>query len=219
MTLGLLAMKEGMTRIFTDAGEPVPVTVLRMGPCVVTQVKTRAKEGYAAVQLGFDTIERIDRLPKPRRTKPYRYLQEFRTEAVEGFQVGQVLTVEVFQKGDRVNVQGITKGHGFQGVIKRHGKQGGPAAHGSHFHRTTGSIGMRTWPGRVLKNMKLPGQMGVDRRTTRNLEVVGIDPELHLLFVRGAVPGARNQLVRVGNRAPAFVERFTKSPPAAESAS
>lgn len=207
MRFGFLAKKEGMTRLYTASGEPVPVTVLRAGPCVVTQCKTTARDGYDAIQVGFEELK-VERLIRPRRKKPYRHLREFRTAHAESFAVGQVLTVEGFQKGDIVHVQGMTKGHGFQGVIKRHGKHGGPGAHGSHFHRTTGSIGMRTWPGRVLKNMKLPGHMGDDVRTVRNLQVVDIDPELHLLFVRGAVPGARNRLVRVVGADAGFDARF-----------
>lgn len=209
MRFGFLAKKEGMTQWYTESGEPVSVTVLRAGPCVVTQRKTKAQDGYDAIQVGFEELK-AERLIKPRRTKPYRHLREFRTAHAESFAVGQVLTVGGFHKGDVVHVQGVTKGHGFQGVIKRHGKHGGPGAHGSHFHRTTGSIGMRTWPGRVLKNMKLPGHMGDDVRTIRNLKVVDIDPELHLLFVRGSVPGARNQLVRVMSAVHDFDARFLK---------
>ena len=207
MGFGFLAKKEGMTQLFRDNGEPVSVTVLRAGPCVVTQRKTKDANGYNAIQLGFEELK-AERVAKPRRNKSYRYLREARTELAEQFAVGQVLTVVGFQKGEFVHVQGVTKGRGFQGVMKRHGKHGGPGAHGSHFHRTTGSIGMRTWPGRVLKNTRLPGHMGDVTRTIRNLEVVDMDPGLHLLFVRGAVPGARNQLVRVVSTAPDFAKRF-----------
>lgn len=209
MAFSFLAKKEGMTQVYSDKGEPVSVTVLRAGPCVVTQCKTKKRDGYDAVQLGFED-RKPEKLPKAERSKPYRTLREFRTALSADFQVGQVLTVAGFQKGDYVNVQGVTKGRGFQGVIKRHGKHGGPAAHGSHFHRTTGSIGMRTWPGRVLKNMKLPGHMGDVVQTIRNLLVVDVDPELHLLFVRGSVPGARNQLVRIVGRGKNFDARFVK---------
>ncbi|MBI4367309.1 MAG: 50S ribosomal protein L3, partial [Deltaproteobacteria bacterium] len=205
-----LAKKEGMTQVYMDSGMPVSVTVLRAGPCVVTQRKTKATDGYDAIQVGLEAVK-PERLVKPRRGKPYRYLREFRIPNADAFTVGQVLPVTVFQKGERVDVQGVTKGRGFQGVIKRHGKHGGPGAHGSHFHRTTGSIGMRTWPGRVLKNMKLPGQMGNVVRTIRNLQIVDVDPELHLLFVRGAVPGAPGQLVRVVCKVKGFEQRFTKA--------
>jgi large subunit ribosomal protein L3 len=127
----------------------------------------------------------------------YKHLREFKAAGSETFQEGQVLTVEQFAKGDKVAVQGTVKGRGTQGVIKRCGKSGGPAAHGSHFHRTTGSIGMRTWPGRVLKNTGMPGHMGDVTRTVRKLEIVAIDAAKHLLFVKGAVPGGKNALLFV----------------------
>lgn len=192
-----------MTQFFGSDGELIGVTAVELGPCVVTQRKTKERDGYDAVQLGFLTAK------EQRVTKPlkghfkkaakglFRYTREFRLDADENLDVGQTLTANVFEPGDMVHVSGITKGRGFQGVIKRHGKHGGPASHGSDFHRQTGSIGMRTSPHRVPKNMKMPGQMGVDRVTTKNVEVVAVHQEAHIVFIRGAVPGPRDGLVEV----------------------
>lgn len=210
-----------MTTLIDDKGLSVPVTVLLAGPCTVVDVKTAATHGYQAVQLGFE----LDAKPRcvakaelghfAKRQLPFhRELQEFRCDNAEQFTVGQQLTVDGFKKGEKVDVRGCTKGRGFQGVIKRWHKAGGPAAHGSHFHRSTGSIGQRTWPGRVFKNMKMPGQMGADDRTICGLEIVAVDPAMNLLFVQGSVPGARNGLVRVTCRASDFQNRFAK--PASE---
>lgn len=218
MVLGLLGRKKGMTTLLDEAGQPVPVTVLLAGPCTVIDVRTAATHGYSAVQLGFEP----DAKPKAskaqvghcaeRKLPFHSELQEFRCEQAEQFTVGQQLTVGAFKKGEKVDVRGCTKGRGFQGVIKRWGKAGGPGAHGSHFHRSTGSIGQRTWPGRVFKNMKMPGQMGAVDRTIRGLQVVGVDSSTNLLFVQGAVPGARNGLVRVTCPSPDFASRFQQTP-------
>ncbi len=200
---GILGKKLGMTQIFSDAGDVVPVTVVQAGPCVVIQRKTLAKEGYESIQVGFEELpERKASKPykvhfTKKNQKPFRFLREFRIPADGAFEVGQVLTVETFKIGDRVKVTGVSKGKGFQGVIKRHGKAGGPASHGSRFHRTTGSIGQRTSPGEVFKNMKLPGHLGSERVTVRNLEVVQVRPQENLLFVRGAVPGGKNNLIMI----------------------
>ena len=201
---GLLGKKLGMTQVFDEAGEVVPVTVIQAGPCVVVQKKAVPKEGYDAIQIGFEEISerREKKLTKPylghfkkKNVKPFRFLREFRIAKDAAYEVGQVLTVEGFQVGDLVKVTGISKGKGFQGVIKRHGKAGGPATHGSRFHRTTGSIGQRTSPGEVFKNMKLPGHMGDERVTVSNLKVVQVRPQENLLLVLGAIPGAKNNLV------------------------
>ena len=197
----LLGKKLGMTQIFDDAGDVVPVTVVQAGPCVVVQKKTKEHDGYDAIQVGFE--ERTEkRLPKAlkkhfskRNVKPFRFLKEFRILPEVKFEEGQVLTVESFKTGDFVKVTGTSKGKGFAGVIKRHGKAGGPASHGSRFHRTTGSIGQRTSPGEVFKNMKLPGHMGDKTVTVKNLKVVGVQPAENLLFLRGAVPGANHQMI------------------------
>lgn len=201
--LGLMGTKLGMAQLFGEEGEQIPVTVVRVGPCTVTQKKTVEKEGYDALQLGFGrAVPR--RMAKARRghlekrgLPLFVHLREFRTERVGDFEVGQELVVSGFQPGDVVQVAGVSKGRGFQGVIKRHGKHGGPASHGSDFHRRPGSIGMRTWPGHVLKNMKLPGHMGCVRVTTKNLRVVAVRSEDDALLIRGAIPGARGGLVIV----------------------
>lgn len=217
MPLGLMGHKKGMTQIFGKSGELIPVTVLELGPCTVVQKKEKSRDGYDAVQLGFKKMTKARRVNKPtrgffskRKLDPFAWLKEFRVENPSLFEDASVLKAEIFQAGDRVDVEGITKGRGFQGVIKRHGKHGGPDAHGSDFHRRPGSIGMRTWPGRVLKNMRLPGRMGSRQVLTRNLEVVSVVPGENLILVQGAVPGARNGRVILYNRAKDFETRFAK---------
>lgn len=200
---GLIGKKEGMTQFFGANGDHIPVTVIRVGPCTVVQKKTAESDGYDALQLGYGPAKK-GRMPKPRRChfekrnlQLFAHLCEFRTEKAGEFAVGDELCVAGFKEGDKVHVAGITKGRGFQGVIKRHGKHGGPASHGSDFHRRPGSIGMRTWPARVLKNTRLPGHMGTDRVTVRNLTVVAVRPEDDVLLVKGAIPGAGGGLVVV----------------------
>ncbi len=210
--LGLIGKKMGMAQIFGEDGSQIPVTVVVAGPCAVVQKKTKETDGYNAVQLGFEKANprRLSKAVRMHQEKkglePFVHLREFRTDA--GLEVGQLLTVGTFKVGDTVDVVGTTKGRGFQGVIKRHGKHGGPASHGSDFHRRTGSIGMRTWPGRVFKNTRLPGHMGVDRVTIKNLEVVGVRPDDNALLIKGAVPGARNGLITVINRTKDFEKRL-----------
>lgn len=205
-----------MTQIFDETGAALPVTVVEAGPCTVVQTKNEKTDGYGAIQLGFETAKghRLNKSQKghfeKKKTALFRRLKEFRFAGVENFATGQVLTVAGFQTGDVVEILGVTKGRGFQGVIKRHGKQGGPDAHGSDFHRRPGSIGMRTWPGRVLKNMRLPGRMGGDWVKTKNLKIVGVNPQENLLLVHGAVPGSREGLVVIYNRQKDFAERFKK---------
>jgi large subunit ribosomal protein L3 len=204
---GLIGRKLGMTRVFAEDGTSVPVTAIEAGPCPVVQVKTRERDGYVAVQLGFERR-------KPRRTtKPLaghaakaglevapRVLREFRWGA-EGeappLEPGQVVTVEIFRPGERVKVTGTTKGRGFQGVVKRHGFAGQPGSHGQPSIRVPGSVGPGTDPSRVIKGRRMAGHMGAVRCTVRNLEVVRVDPERNLLLVKGAVPGPRNGLVLV----------------------
>lgn len=189
---GIVGKKLGMTQIFDEEGHVVPVTVVKAGPCKIQLKKSLERDGYNAIQLDFEG----------------KALREFSVSDAGPLQVGQVLTVGVFQVKDRVNVVGISKGRGFQGVIKRHGKAGGPASHGSRFHRTTGSIGQRTSPGEVFKNMKLPGHMGDERVTVRNLEIVGVRPSDDVLLIKGAVPGAKNGLLLIKNRMPGFEGRL-----------
>jgi large subunit ribosomal protein L3 len=195
-----------MTQVFDEAGDIVPVTVIQAGPCVVVQKKVADRDGYDAIQVGFGEVseKKAPKRGKPLLghfkkggVKPFRHLREFPIGKGDAFEVGQVLTVGVFQPGDRIKVTGISKGKGFQGVIKRHGKAGGPASHGSRFHRTTGSIGQRTSPGEVFKNMKLPGHLGDEKVTAKNLKIVQVRSEDNILLVRGAVPGAKNNLVLI----------------------
>ncbi len=202
MAKGILGRKVGMTQIFNEAGQAVPVTVIEAGPCVVVQVKTPQRDGYSAVQIGFG--EKRERLfNKPLRghfakagVRPLRYLRELRVEDPQAYQVGQEIKVDIFAKGERVDVTGTSKGRGFAGGIKRHGFKRGPMAHGSKYHRRPGSLAAKG-PARVFKGRKLPGHYGVERVTVQNLEVVAVDPEHNLLAVKGAVPGPRGGLLLV----------------------
>jgi large subunit ribosomal protein L3 len=201
---GLIGKKIGMTRVFTEEGVAVPVTVVEAGPCPVVQVKTPESDGYDAIQLGFGSR-------KPKRAKKARLghvakagletapaiLREFPPDSGEVYQLGQELTVELFETGDSVKVTGTTKGRGFQGGVKRHGFSGRPATHGHPMSRTPGSMGPGTDPSRVIKGKKLPGQMGNVRKTIRNIEVVKVDPERNLLFLKGGLPGSRNSYVLI----------------------
>jgi large subunit ribosomal protein L3 len=199
MTNGLLGQKLGMTQVFLEGGRAVPVTVIEAGPCRVSQVKTTERDGYAAVQLAFRE------LPERKAAKPskghfakaslpvFRYVREFLPMGEA--QVGATVKVDMFSKGELVDVTGISKGKGFQGVMKRHHFHGGPGSHGSMFHRAPGSIGSSSSPSRVWKNMRMAGHMGNVRVTTQGLQIVEVRPEEHLIFVRGAVPGARGSLV------------------------
>jgi len=200
---GLIGKKIGMTRIFDDTGNHVPVTVLRAGPCVVLQVRDEATDGYRAVQLGYlEEGLKPERINKPMRghlakagSAAVRVIREFAVEEDEEVGLGDRVTVESFSDVDKVDVTGTSKGRGFQGVIKRYGFKGGKATHGSMFHRAPGAVGQAAWPSRVFKGKRLPGQMGNARVTTEGLEVVRVDAEQHLLMVKGSVPGARNSYV------------------------
>jgi large subunit ribosomal protein L3 len=201
---GILGRKVGMTQIFDEGGEVVPVTIIEAGPCFVTQVKTPERDGYAAVQLGFKEVK-SKRLTRPQlahllknQLPPLRYLREIRVSDVSQYEEGQKVRVSIFDVGDRVDVTGISKGRGFAGVIKRHGFGGGPKTHGqSDRHRAPGSIGAGTTPGRVYKGLRMAGRMGNARVTAQNLQVVLVDPERNLLAIKGAVPGARNGLLTI----------------------
>jgi large subunit ribosomal protein L3 len=204
--IGLIGKKVGMTQLFGEKGEVVPVTVIEAGPCTVTEVRTAARDGYNALQLGFGT-NKESRFSKPvlgqfkkRNLPPSRHLKEFRVDDVAGFEVGQSLTVSVFEKGQYVDVQGVTRGRGFQGVVKRHGFVAGHASHGPTHGKQPGSIGSSAYPSRVVKGKRLPGRMGGGNLTIENLQVVAVDPELHVLMVRGAIPGPPNGLVYVKKR-------------------
>jgi large subunit ribosomal protein L3 len=200
MKQGLIARKRGMTQVFGEDGNIVPATVLEAGPCTVVQVKTQASDGYDALQLGFEPKRK--NVPKPMAghfkkagVGAVRVLREVRLESVDGYQVGQTLTVDLFKPGELVDVTGLRKGRGFQGGIKRHGWTGGEASHGSMFHRAPGSIGASSDPSRVFPGHRLPGRMGATRVTTSHLEVVRVLPEQHLLVIKGAVPGATGGLL------------------------
>jgi large subunit ribosomal protein L3 len=199
---GIIGKKIGMTRIFDDAGNAVPVTVVEAGPCPVVQVKTDERDGYRAVQLGFGQ-KKEKRTTRPEAGHAARIgleaapvvLREFPVADGEELEEGQEITVETFETGDIVKVTGTSKGRGFQGVVKRHGFAGRPGSHGHPMSRTPGSMGPGTDPSRVIKGKKLPGQMGNTRTTVRNLEIMKVDPERNLLFVKGGVPGSRHSYV------------------------
>ncbi|AAM25435.1 MAG: 50S ribosomal protein L3 [Caldanaerobacter subterraneus] len=201
MKKGILGKKHGMTQIFDEKGEVIPVTVIEAGPCVVVQKKTVEKDGYNAIQVGFGDVSE-KKLNKPllghfkkAGVSPKRYLREFRLDDISGYEVGTEIKVDIFKPGDRVDVTGISKGKGFAGVIKRYGARRGPMSHGSKYHRRVGSMGATTDPGRTFKGKKMPGRMGSDRVTIQNLEVVKVDPELNLLVVKGSVPGPKGSLL------------------------
>lgn len=205
MPKGLFGTKVGMTQIFDDAGNLVPVTVVEVGPCHVVQKKTAETDGYEAVQLGIGT-QKAQRLNKPVRghyakaqVEPHRYLREIRiedSEVMQGLEVGQEVRADLFEAGDYVDVTGITKGKGFAGAIKRWNFSRGPMSHGSMYHRRPGSLGA-TDPQRVFKGRKLPGRMGGERRTVQGLQVVKVDAERNLLLIRGSVPGPKGALLEI----------------------
>jgi len=207
MKKAILAKKLGMTQVFAPDGTLVPVTVLEAGPCLVVQKKTTEKDGYAALQVGFDDVK-IKQVNKPSKghyganvkgQAPRRYLKEFRLEDCDQFEVGAEIKADVFATGDLVDVSGTSKGKGFQGAIKRHGQHRGPMTHGSKYHRGLGSLGPGTTPGRVRKGKKMPGHMGAVKVSVQNLEVVSADPEKNLLLIKGAVPGVKGALIMVKN--------------------
>ena len=203
-TMGLLGKKIGMTRVYSEEGQAVPVTVIEAGPCVVLQKKTLAKEGYNAIQLGFSAKK------EARQNKPaighcksagkggFYHIKEFRVEDPDSYEIGQDITLaDLFKVGDIVDVSGKTKGRGFQGVFKRHGFHGGGQTHGSMFHRRPGSIGCSAWPARVVKGKKMPGHMGTNTITTKNLTVVDIRSEDNIILIKGSVPGAGQGLLNI----------------------
>lgn len=205
MPLGLIAKKLGMTQVYDEAGSIIPVTVLQAGPCVVVDRRTDDRDGYPAVQLGLVEARPIKRVTKPLAghykkagVPPCRVLRELPVGPDEDIALGaQVLVQNTFETGEKVDVSGVSKGKGFQGVIKRHGFSGGGASHGSMFHRAPGSIGQASYPSRVFRGQKMPGQTGNKRITARNLTVVRIDEERNLLLVKGAVPGANGGYLTV----------------------
>ena len=203
MSKTLIGRKVGMTQIFDEQGKVIPVTAIEAGPCTVVQVKTVETDGYNAVQLGFGEVKE-HKVIKPIRghyTKsnltPKKHLREFRIDDVENVKVGDELKVDTFEVGDKLDIQGTSKGKGFQGVIKRHGQSRGPMGHGSMYHRRPGSMGSTTTPGRVFKGKKLPGHMGHTTITIQNLEVVKTDLDKNVILVKGSVPGAKGAILKL----------------------
>jgi len=203
MVTTILGRKLGMTQVWSEGDKLVPVTVIEAGPCVVSQVKTVARDGYSAVQIGFGDIKE-SKVNKPMaghfakgKVEPKAHLAEIRLDEGDTAKVGQKITVDAFADAKAVHVSGTSKGKGFAGVMKRHNAKGGPGGHGSHFHRAPGSVGQCATPSRVFKGLGLPGHMGAETVTTRNLEVVKIDSEQNLLIVKGAVPGGKGSLLTI----------------------
>lgn len=197
--IGLIGKKKNMTQIFADDGTVIPVTIVEANPCVVTQVKTEKKDGYSAIQLGFGKKRKIS-MPlkghiKKGKLESVESIFEFRVSNPENYKVGQLLDVEIFTEGELIDVSGFSKGKGFQGVVKRHGFSGGPKTHGSTSHRVPGSVGASATPGRVVKGKKLPGRMGGERITVKNLKIVRVEKNNDLVAVKGAIPGSRNGIV------------------------
>jgi large subunit ribosomal protein L3 len=203
MKKGIIGKKIGMTQIFDEKGMVIPVTVIEAGPCVVAQVKTLANDGYEAIQLGFGEVK------EKHTNKPVKgpfakngltakkHLREFRLDSIEGIKVGDELKADVFTAGERVDIQGTSKGKGFQGVIKRHGQSRGPMGHGSMYHRRPGSMGPTSTPGRVFKGKKLPGHMGRVTVTIQNLDVIRVDMDKNVLLIKGSVPGPKGAILKI----------------------
>ncbi|MEC2136753.1 50S ribosomal protein L3 [Bacillus subtilis] len=202
MTKGILGRKIGMTQVFAENGDLIPVTVIEAAPNVVLQKKTTENDGYEAIQLGFDDKrEKLSNKPEKghvakAETAPKRFVKELRGVEMDAYEVGQEVKVEIFSAGEIVDVTGVSKGKGFQGAIKRHGQSRGPMSHGSRYHRRPGSMGPVD-PNRVFKGKLLPGRMGGEQITVQNLEIVKVDAERNLLLIKGNVPGAKKSLITV----------------------
>ncbi|MDD2397831.1 MAG: 50S ribosomal protein L3 [Tissierellia bacterium] len=199
----ILGKKIGMTQVFTEQGEVIPVTVLESGNLVVVQKKTEEKDGYNAIQVGFGDVK-IKNVIKPKKghfdkskVEPKRFLREFRVDNIDDYEVGQKIGVDIFQVGEKVDVSGISKGKGFQGPIKRHGHSRGGMSHGSKFHRLRGSLGASAGVGKVVKGTKAHGHMGNEKVTVLNLEVVRVDADKNVILLKGAVPGPKKGLVKI----------------------
>ena len=202
MKKAIIGKKIGMTQIFDETGKVVPVTVIEAGPCVVAQVKTTETDGYNAIQLGFGDVKE-SKLNNPEKghfkkanVAFKKHLREFRMDSIE-VKVGDEIKADTFVAGDKVDIQGTSKGKGFQGVIKRHGQSRGPMGHGSMYHRRPGSMGPTSTPGRVFKGKKLPGHMGVETVTIQNLDVVRVDLDKNVILVKGSVPGAKGAILKI----------------------
>ena len=203
MKKAIIGKKIGMTQIFDETGKVIPVTVIEAGPCVVAQVKTVETDGYDAIQLGFGDVKenKVNKPVKGHYAKgsvtPKKHLREFRVDSVESYKVGDEVKADAFVAGDKIDVQGTSKGKGFQGVIKRHGQSRGPMGHGSMYHRRPGSMGATSTPGRVFKGKKLPGHMGVQTITIQNLDVVRVDMDKNVILVKGSVPGVKGAILKI----------------------
>ena len=203
MSIGLLGNKIGMTQIFDESGNIIPVTILKVGPCIITQIKTEIKDGYNAIQVGYSntsnkslTQPELGHLQKSN-IQPLKYLKEFRVDTVEDFEVGQVLNVDLLSVNQLVNIKGKTVGKGFSGLQKRHNFTRGPMTHGSKNHRAPGSIGMGTTPGRVLPGKKMAGQLGNKLTTIKKLKVIQLSSEENILIIKGSVPGKPGNLLSI----------------------
>lgn len=203
MTKGILGKKVGMTQFFTESGELVPVTVVEAQPNVVLQTKSNDTDGYEAIQLGFDDLREV-LSNKPAKghvakaeTTPKRFIKEIKDVELGGYEVGNEVTVDIFQAGDIVDVTGTSKGKGFQGAIKRHNQARGPMGHGSHYHRAPGSMGMASDASKVFKGKALPGRMGGNQVTIQNLEIVKVDTDRNVILIKGNVPGAKKSLIKI----------------------
>ena len=211
MKKAIIGRKVGMTQIFDEKGNVIPVTVIEAGPCNVVQVKTVETDGYDAVQLGFGTVKenKVNKPEKGHFTKvkvtPTKHLREFRLSDVSNVKVGDEIKADVFSAGELVDIQGITKGKGFQGVIKRHGQSRGPMGHGSMYHRRPGSMGACSTPSRVFKGKKLPGHMGTNTVTIQNLKVVRVDLDKNVILVKGSVPGNKGVILKIKDAVKASV--------------
>ena len=203
MKKAIIGRKLGMTQIFDKKGSVIPVTVIEAGPCIIAQVKTIEKDGYEAIQLGFGEIK-DKHINKPEKghfgknnIANKKHLREFRLDSIEGMNVGDEIKADIFAAGEKIDVQGTSKGKGFQGVIKRHGQHRGPMGHGSMYHRRPGSMGPTSTPGRVFKGKKLPGHMGKVTVTVQNLDVVRVDMDKNVLLIKGSVPGAKGAILKI----------------------
>lgn len=203
MNKTIIGRKIGMTQVFDEVGTVIPVTVIEAGPCTVVQVKTLETDGYNSIQLGFGEVKE-KRMNKPakghfKKSKLdlKKHLREFRTEEISEVKVGDEIKLDVFEAGEKVDIQGTSKGKGFQGVIKRHGQSRGPMGHGSMYHRRPGSMGSTSTPGRVFKGKKLPGHMGCETVTIQNLDIVRVDTDKNVILVKGSVPGAKGAILKI----------------------
>ncbi len=203
MSRGILGKKLGMTGIYSQEGKYIPVTVVEVSPCVITQIKTEEKDGYAALQLGYGN-KKENRTNKPEKghfkkagDRLFSDLREFSIDKAEEHELGQEISMAMFNVGENVDVTGVSKGRGFSGTIKRHGFARGPETHGCRNHRAPGSVGCSAWPAKIFRGKKMPGHYGVDRKTIKNLQIIDIRPEDNVMLIKGSVPGPRTGLLEI----------------------